>query len=160
MPRNGVKDLNKASSVEEYVGTLLSRIQPAPASEDRRSIVAEYVKAKISQAFQPAVEASFPARNCLLSTQMQAPCIYLGPCKNASSLRPLSVSPLACIDSEAASFNDHFNASSYSPLGFAARILLAALGSASTAGEGFSIRISASQDIPPRWRHRPSYLPQ
>ena len=58
-PEVGVKDSHKASSVEEYVGDLLSRIQPAPASEHRRRTVAQYVQDVIAQAFQPAVEASF-----------------------------------------------------------------------------------------------------
>ena len=48
----------KTPSVEEYVGELLSRIQPAPASEHRRSTVAQYVQDIIKKAFQPAVEAS------------------------------------------------------------------------------------------------------
>lgn len=57
----GVKDSHKAPSVEEYVGDLLSRIQPAPASEHRRRTVAQYVQDVIAQAFKPAVEASFTA---------------------------------------------------------------------------------------------------
>lgn len=48
----------KAPSVEEYVGDLLSRIQPAPASEHRRKTVAQYVQDIIAKAFQPAIEAS------------------------------------------------------------------------------------------------------
>jgi hypothetical protein len=48
----------KAPSVEEYVGELLSRIQPAPASEHRRKTVAQYVQEIIAKAFQPAIEAS------------------------------------------------------------------------------------------------------
>ena len=55
---NGVKDSSKAPTVEEYVGNLLSRIQPAAASEYRRRSVAQYVQDAIAQAFQPAVEAS------------------------------------------------------------------------------------------------------
>lgn len=57
----GVKDSHKAPSVEAYVGDLLSRIQPAPASEHRRRTVAQYVQDVIAQAFKPAVEASFTA---------------------------------------------------------------------------------------------------
>lgn len=49
----------KTPSVEEYVGELLSRIQPAPASEHRRKTVAQYVQDIIAKAFQPTVEASF-----------------------------------------------------------------------------------------------------
>lgn len=61
MSESGVKDLKKAPSVEEFVGELLSRIQPAPASEHRRRTVAQYVQDVIAQAFQPGVEASFIA---------------------------------------------------------------------------------------------------
>ncbi len=57
----GAKDSQKTISVEEYVGDLLSRIQPAPASEHRRRTIAQYVQDVIAQAFQPAVEANFPS---------------------------------------------------------------------------------------------------
>lgn len=67
VPENGAKDVNKTPTVEEYVGTLLSRIQPAAASEYRRRTVAQYVQDVIAQAFQPAVEASYtrPCTVCI-----------------------------------------------------------------------------------------------
>ena len=45
--------------MDDFVGELLARIQPAPASELRRKSVAEYVQNVISRAFQPGFEASF-----------------------------------------------------------------------------------------------------
>ncbi len=51
------EDTVKLQSVEEYVGDLLSRIQPAPASEHRRKTVAQYVQDIIAKAFQPNCEA-------------------------------------------------------------------------------------------------------
>lgn len=48
----------KVPSVDEYVGELLARIQPARASEERRRSVAQYVQDVIARAFLPAHEVS------------------------------------------------------------------------------------------------------
>ena len=46
----------KMPSVDDFVGELLTRIQPAQASEKRRKTVAQYVQDVIARAFQPAFE--------------------------------------------------------------------------------------------------------
>lgn len=59
MDANQLAAPNKASAkdvAENFVLDLLSRIQPAPASEMRRKMVARYVQDTIKRAFQPAVE--------------------------------------------------------------------------------------------------------
>lgn len=84
----GPEDPKSASTLEEYVGELLSRIQPAAASEDRRETVAQYVQHVIAQAFQPAVEASFLPTVLLLRDDFDLAVLLLIRAKLVMVLRP------------------------------------------------------------------------
>ena len=53
LSENGAKAKPTSPSLDDFVGELLQRIQPAPASEARRKTVAEYVQSVIAKAFSP-----------------------------------------------------------------------------------------------------------